>query len=387
MKRIVVTVGMTLVACLVGPLAQASSQTMPRSLPRDEQIRMELTLCQGDLDRDCIESLGLVTRNGFVAGEIVASEPLVTVGPIRAGGTQSGPTTGRMVIRYDTWRIPGLKTESGVDTFEPFIAITTPGMRWYAADQGIEYDVASQLEFEVSTSRSVEVETEIPCDGPDGRCLRTERFDPAQTLRAIVRTSWFAPAYARSHLGNTILRVEPLADGGSRITVQGKALNSPGFLFGGGRDPDTQSRENFDFYDYRWTVFMMDANDPRFPSACADFGFPLISGNHWASGTPMWDPQTQEMSLEMSAPHRDGEGKVFRGTYEAFIPGAYARCLWRADPKRLQTQLIVEVTSEDGEEKAASTSIAYRDGGVRVVARNFTFSSPTITVRPKRKPR
>jgi hypothetical protein len=48
---------------------------------------------------------------------------------------------------------------------------------------------------------------------------------------------------------------------------------------------------------------------------------------------------------------------------------------------------MVEVTSEEGEEKAASTSIAFRDGGVRVVARNFTFSSPKITVRPKNKKR
>jgi hypothetical protein len=48
---------------------------------------------------------------------------------------------------------------------------------------------------------------------------------------------------------------------------------------------------------------------------------------------------------------------------------------------------MVEVTSEDGEEKAAATSIAFRDGGVKIIARNFTFSSPKITVRPKTKGR
>lgn len=388
--RLVIGVA-TASALLVGAPVQAAPEErkapIPRALDRDEPIRMELTLCKDDTDMDCIESLGLVTRQGFVAGEIVSRRPPISMGPIQGGGRESGPTTGQVLYRSETWRIPGMRTESGLDTLDPFIALTTPGLRWYAADQGIEYDVAAQLEFEVSTSRSVLLDTAIPCDTSDGRCGRPEHMDPDQTFRAIVRTSWFAPAWARSHLGNTVLRVEAIKGGGSRITVQGKALNSPGFLFGGGRDQDLHRRDSFDYNDYRWTVYMMDANDPNFPERCSDFGFPLVSGNQWGSGTPMWNPRTQEMSLEMSAPHYDGDGKVFRGTYEAFIPAAYARCLWQADPKRLQSRLIVEVMSEDGDEKAATTSIAFRDGGVKIIARNFTFSSPTITVRPKGKQR
>lgn len=96
----------------------------------------------------------------------------------------------------------------------------------------------------------------------------------------------------------------------------------------------------------------------------------------------MWDSRTLSMDLVMSSPHLDGEGKDFRGHYEAFIPAAYARCLWQADPKRLRSRLIFEVPSEDGDEKAAWTSIAFRDGGVRVVARNFTFSSPKTRSAP-----
>jgi hypothetical protein len=128
---------------------------------------------------------------------------------------------------------------------------------------------------------------------------------------------------------------------------------------------------------------LYDANDPRFPDTCTKHGFPLISGNQYATGVPSWNPQTQEMDLSVSAPHFDSAGKAFRGHYEAFIPAAYARCLWRSDPKRLSSRLTVEVTSEDGEEQAATTSIAFRNGGVRIVARNFTFSSPKITVKPK----
>lgn len=360
---------------------------LPRALDRDKPVRMELTLCADEADRDCIEALGLVTKGGFVPGEIISSAPPTITGPVTPGGSQTGPTTGQAIDRNETWRIPGLRTESGQDTIDPFIAIHTPGLRWYVADADFEYDVAAQVNFEVHTGRSVDVKADPPCDTLTGTCGRPELIYPDQTLRVIIRTSWFQPSWARSHLGNTVLRVEPLPGKGSRITVQGEALDSPGFFFGGGRNPRPELRDQFDFYDYRWTAYLMDANDPNFPDRCADRGFPLISGNQWGSGTPMWDARTQSMDLVMSAPHLDGEGKAFRGHYEAFIPAAYARCLWQADPKRLQSRLIVEVTSEEGAEKAATTSVAFRDGGVRVIARNFTFSSPKITVRPKAKRR
>ena len=367
------SVAAALVAGLLISVPASADMASPRALALDEPVRMQLVPCINEADRDCIESLGMVAGRTFIAGELVSlDEPKVTES-VTPGTGESGPTTGRMVLHPQTWRIPGLRTEVGNDTLTPFIAITTPGLRWYAADSDSEYDVTSQVEFELFSEGIVEVSATRPCMGGDGTCYRPSRIAPGQPLRAVIRTSWFQPSWARSHLRDTVLRVEPLAGGGSRITVEGEALNSPGFFFGGGRNPDTSQREEFDFYDYRWTVYMLDANDPNFPSACANFGFPLISGNQWGSGTPTWNPRTQEMDLQMSAPHRDGDGKVFRGHYEAFIPSAYARCLWRTDPKRLQSRLIVEVTSEDGEEKAATTSIGMRNGGVRIIARNFSL--------------
>ena len=337
---------------------------VPSALDRDFPGRVQLVECVSVKDRDCIETVGLVTPNRFVPGEVIFTGPREVIGPIEPGGEESGPTTGRWVTQSQTWRIPGFRNHAGEDTLSPFIALTTPGMRWFAADQGIEYDVTSQLEFELGSQRSVS--------------LAPQHSSPM--LRAVVRTSWFSPAWARSHLGNTILKVEPLPGEGSRITVQGRALNSPGFSFGEGLDPNLENRRNFDFYDYRWTVYMLDANDGKFPMRCAQFGFPLISGNQWGAGTPTWDSQSQRLDLHMSAPHYDGEGNVFRGHYEAFIPGKYARCLWGTDPSLLTKRLIVEVIAESGEEQAATTSIGYREGGVRIVARNFSFSRPTVSV-------
>ena len=358
----------------------------PRALDPKTPVRMELTACTSQADRDCIESIDLIKDGQAIPGQLVTASDPVIYEPVRPGGQETGPVGGRAIDRNDIWQIPGLVSKSGVDTFDPFIAITTPGMKWYDAAADFERDVAAQVDIELMTGRGLDVPADPACI-PDGTCGRTEQMGVGDTFRVVLRTSWFEPAWARSHLKETALTIDKLPTGGSRITVQGEALNSPGFFWGGGRDPRPERRNRFDYYDYRWTVYMMDANDSRFPERCAKFGFPLISGNQWGSGTPMWNPRTQEMNLVMSAPHFDGDGRAFRGHYEAFMPAAFARCLWQADPKALQSRLMVEVTAENGADKAATTAIAYRDGGVRVTATNFTFSSPKIVVKPKKKRR
>lgn len=364
-----------------GQLEQASS------VDKDAPGRIELRPCTDATELDCIESIGLVTSDGVIPGAQVSPTFPVVTGPVRIGGSVTGPVGGR-VIDYSggDWRIPGLRTESGADTIDPFVTISTPGLRWYDATTRQSWDVPAQILIELISTSGVEVPADPPCN-PNGTCGRQSIVYPDQTFRVVVRTSWFDPSWGRTHLGDTKLSVRALPGGGSRITMQGHALDSPGFFMGGGRNPNVNEREQIDYYDYRWLVYLMDANDPRFPEQCSRYGFPLISGNQWGTGTPQWYPNAQRLSLNMSAPHFAPDGSEFRGHYEAFIPARYAQCLWKADPKRLTNQLMVEVTAQDGQEKAATTSIAFRDGGVRIIAEDFTFSSPRITVQPKSKRR
>lgn len=361
-----------------GPPALESRALDPR-VP----LRMELLPCTNNADRDCIESISLITSDGVIPGaQVSPTVPLVT-GPVRVGGPVTGPVGGQ-VTDYSggDWRIPGLRTESGVDVINPFVTISTPGLRWYDATTRQSWDLPAQILIELISTSGVEVPADPPCN-PNGTCGRQSIVYPDQTIRVVVRTSWFDPSWGRTHLGDTKLSVRALPGGGSRITVQGHALDSPGFFMGGGRNPNVSERDQIDYYDYRWLVYLMDANDPRFPEQCSRYGFPLISGNQWGSGTPQWYPNGQRMSLNMSAPHFAPDGSAFRGHYEAFIPARYAECLWKTDPRRLASQLSVEVTAENGQEQAATTSIAFRDAGVRIIASNFTFSSPKITVRPR----
>jgi hypothetical protein len=372
-------------ALLTGALASvpaSAAPAAPHAIDRDAPQRKTLPLCKTMADRDCIESLGLVTKRGFVPGKLISTSPTQVIGPVTKGDGQSGPTTGTSAVTGLVWRLPGLKLPSGEEDLGASISLTTPGLRWYDARADSEYDVVAQLEARIYTQRWIHEKVDPPCEGSTGECGRPEPMSAQQGIRLVIRTSWFQPAWARSHLGETVVRVDPLAGGGSRILIEGTPLSGPGFYFGGGRDPLPSNRDQFDYFDRQWTTYMFDANDPKFPFECAQFGFPLISGNQWGSGTPTWTSETQQLELQVSAPHLDARGKPFRGHYEAFIPADYARCLWRTDPKALSSRLMIEVTSEDGEERVATTSINYRNRGVRIMARGFTFSSPTITVKP-----
>jgi len=346
----------------------------------------EMSRCAGEDDRDCIESIELLTEDGFVSGFIISSEPPITWGPVTPGGAESGPSNGTATLRNDEWRIPGLKTESGLDTLNPNVAISTPGLRWYASDSKEESEALALIGLDLFTGRGIDEPVNPPCDVGQGTCWREENVLPDQTLRVVIRTAKFDTAWAFSPLRGTKLRVDSLPGGGSRISVQGEALEQPGFFYGGGRPlPYLRRDDHFDYSWYRWSVHLYNANDPRFPDSCAKYGFPIIAGNQYGTGMPNWNGRTKEMDLSISAPHFDGNGNVFRGHYEAFLPGAYAKCLWRSNPKALASRLVVEVTDESGEDKAATTSIAYRNRGVRITATNFTYSNPAITVGPKRK--
>ena len=96
------TIGLAAAGVLLGTLftgvpvqaAPSGLEASPHARDRDEPVRMELTLCHGASDRDCIESIGLVTSDGVIPGaQVSPTFPLVT-GPVRIGGSVTGPVGG-----------------------------------------------------------------------------------------------------------------------------------------------------------------------------------------------------------------------------------------------------------------------------------------------------
>ena len=94
-------------------------------------------------------------------------------------------------------------------------------------------------------------------------------------------------------------------------------------------------------------------------------------------------PQFSGGSLryQVAALHHLPDGEVFRGSYDLVLRSETARCLYGFTNAPLQAE--IKVTSEDGVDQAVSTSLSESGGWLRLSARNFHFSTPTIQVTLK----
>ncbi|MEY4170223.1 MAG: hypothetical protein RLZ94_1296, partial [Actinomycetota bacterium] len=113
--------------------------------------------------------------------------------------------------------------------------------------------------------------------------------------------------------------------------------------------------------------------------------FPVFSTNAGAWGYPYWDPEARELRTPLSGSHFNAKGKLFRGSFDALVPLELAECLWNINPRQLKDRLSIEVYAEDGDEQASTSSLTTRGGYLRIAARNFHFSKPTIVIKEKRK--
>lgn len=95
MKRGVYAVAATVAAgLLLGVPAQAApsdrlAASIPRTLDPATPVRMNPTMCADETDLDCIEALGVASRDGFVPGEIISTSPLRTIRPVETDASET----------------------------------------------------------------------------------------------------------------------------------------------------------------------------------------------------------------------------------------------------------------------------------------------------------
>jgi hypothetical protein len=85
------------------------------------------------------------------------------------------------------------------------------------------------------------------------------------------------------------------------------------------------------------------------------------------------------LRYQVAALHRVPGGEVFSGSYDLVLRSDSARCLYGFSQAPVRAD--ISVTSEDGSQQVATTTVSERDGWIRLAARNFTFSAPTIEVK------
>jgi len=96
-------------------------------------------------------------------------------------------------------------------------------------------------------------------------------------------------------------------------------------------------------------------------------------------------PQLRDSALkfQVAGLHRTSTGALTRGTYDLIMRADAARCVYKLAGVPMVAQ--VSVTTENGEEQVASTSAVESRGWLRISARNFTFSAPTVSAHLLKK--
>ncbi len=351
--------------------------------------------CASEVDTDCIESTGYYTESGafIAAGFLQNNDPSGYVCEDGHVNDHSG----------SMWNFPGLTNEVGNSILLVGPMIKTPNFNHRctrAAVRDSDADLVAEQVYVsfyagISTERGynqmtvAEPRTDCPEPSNDNphtaeSCQRRAGPGSTELIEITMRVSGFAPAFAYTSTRDTEVVVEPMQDGGSRVTLRGRANGVPGVWDGSSFDEGTlRTAEQADYIEQMWSFYMANANTANFPTECNAYGFPVVAGNHAWGGQPSWDSQAEELVFNMGAPHLRPDGEPFEGHYEARIPLDYARCLWGIDPESLITSLEVVVEDEGVERDPTefNASISIVDDMLHIDADGFHFSEPDVIVR------
>lgn len=89
------------------------------------------------------------------------------------------------------------------------------------------------------------------------------------------------------------------------------------------------------------------------------------------------------LTYKVAGVHFDSSGQPYRGSYDFIMRKSVAQCLYGFDDSPIYGS--ISVTSSDGAEQVATTSVTETDGWLRLSAKGFTFSDPVIKGKLEQK--
>ena len=106
-------------------------------------------------------------------------------------------------------------------------------------------------------------------------------------------------------------------------------------------------------------------------------GMVTTNSNAYIAGPPKFEDGN--LAYRVASPHLDSKGQVQVGTYDLAIRSDVARCIYGFTSAPIQATL--SVIYADGESKNATTLVSEKNNWLRLSAKGFTYSSPTIKVK------
>jgi hypothetical protein len=109
-------------------------------------------------------------------------------------------------------------------------------------------------------------------------------------------------------------------------------------------------------------------------------GLVTTNSTMYLDGPPTYDASKGSLDYKVASTHYEVDGKTeFKGTYELLMSSAVARCIYKFTSAPVKAS--VTVTSENGEPNVATVVVNEKNNWLTLGAYNFTFSSPTVSVK------
>ena len=107
----------------------------------------------------------------------------------------------------------------------------------------------------------------------------------------------------------------------------------------------------------------------------------IVSTNStmYIGNPPTFDKESQSLDYKVMSPHSLPNGTEFKGSYDLVIKSEVARCIYGFSSAPVSAK--ISILSADGTTQVATTTFNERNGWMYLVARGFTFSSPTVRVK------
>jgi len=268
----------------------------------------------------------------------------------------------------------------------------------------------------------------------ENKCGLRETFDPNKTVILKVRLHSQVKGWMHGRMRDAGITMENTSDGGQSITIQAKSLQVPvlggwvkwpdltpalqaRYPVGAGgfarvlsdiTNPDVTTRtlqvqsevagqgaldevnawlpllsnkaSNMKSF---WTVKTIAGQLPfdlsKCPNTSGVTGFIGTNSSVYSDGPPTYDAKTGSLNYTVAAPHFDSSGNVFGGVYQLSLRSDVARCIYNFTNAPISAK--IEITSADGSQRVATTTVSEKNGWLNLVAAGFEFSSPKISIK------
>jgi hypothetical protein len=107
-------------------------------------------------------------------------------------------------------------------------------------------------------------------------------------------------------------------------------------------------------------------------------GLVTTNSTTYSDGPPRFT--NEELQYRVASPHLSSSGKENLGSYNLLIRSDVAKCLYGFSDNPIQATVMV-TKSDGGTSNIATELITMKDGWLKLSAKNFTFSDPTIRIK------